>query len=181
MEDLAATVPHGTGSHGIGHTTRGTAGRERKGNRVRATLFALTAATLLGIAPSALAAGANCLFQAKGLALSFGPLDPSNATTVTIPITAATVNANRVGDCPSNRTMVISGDNGLNFSSSRRMRKGATSDFIPYSLSLPTAGQAGPGNGNYVNFTFSGTVVGTDYQNASAGAYSDTVIITVSP
>jgi spore coat protein U-like protein len=76
--------------------------------------------------------------------------------------------------------LTLSADNGLNFSGSRRMRS-ATGNFIPYSFSaLPTA-ITGPGNGNYVVFTFNGVVLGTDYANAPAGSYSDTVIISVTP
>lgn len=176
MEHLAAAArirPHGT-RHGFR-----VAGRE--GKSVGSRLSWLIAAALLGLAPSAFAAGANCLFQAKGLSMSFGNLDPSNAVTVTVPVAAATLNANRVGDCPSSRTMVVDADGGQNFLGSRRMRRGATGDYIPYSLiGLPWS-QSGPGNNSYVTFTFSGTVAGTAYEGASAGNYTDTVIITVTP
>lgn len=124
--------------------------------------------------------GTNCGFQAKGLSMSFGSLDPSTAANVTRSVSAATLNANRVGDCVAGRTMDISGGNGQHFGGgSRRMSNG--SDFIRYSLSLPLTGLPGPGNNSYIAFTFNGTVLGTDYENASAGAYSDTVVITVSP
>lgn len=179
MAHLAATVQYGIRSHGSGHGIRIAARRERKSEMGRFSW--LIAAALLMLAPSALAAGANCLFQAKGLAMSFGTLDPSNAVTVSVPVAAATLNANRVGDCPSSRTMVVDADSGLNFLGSRRMRKGATTDYIPYSLTGLPWSESGPGNNNYVNFTFSGTVAGTAYEGASAGSYSDTVIITVSP
>lgn len=168
MDHLAATVQYDVAAR-----------RERK--IARDFTSWLIAAALLGLAPCAFAGGANCLFQAKGLAMSFGTLDPSNAVTVIVPVAAATLNANRVGDCPSSRTMVIDADNGQNFVGSRRMRKGATSDYIPYSLTGLPWSQSGPGNNNYVTFTFSGTVAGTAYEGASAGSYSDTVIITVTP
>jgi spore coat protein U-like protein len=179
MDHLAAAIRHGVRSHGSSHETRIAARWERKS--ARGHFSWLIAAALLGFTPFALAAGSTCLFQAKGLAMSFGTLDPSNAVTVTVPIAAATLNANRVGDCPSSRTMIIDADPGLNFLGSRRMRKGATSDYIPYSLTGLPWSQSGPGNSNYMNFTFSGTVAGTAYEGASAGSYSDTVIITVTP
>lgn len=180
MDHLAATFRYAIRSHGAGHRIRIAARRERKSAR---SLFSWwIAAALLGLVPGAFAAGTNCLFQAKGLAMSFGILDPSNAVTVMVPVAAATLNANKVGDCPSSRTMVITADDGQNFVGSRRMRKGATSDYIPYSLSpVSPNNEPGPGNNNYVTFTFSGTVAGTAYEGASAGSYSDTVIITVSP
>lgn len=144
----------------------------------RMGLVALLAAVGWGASP-AFASGANCLFQAKGLALGFGTLDPSSGVTVTRAATVATANANQVGDCPASRTMVFSADNGQHFGSgSRRLANGT--DFIPYSLTLP-ASRSGPGNGAYVTFVISGTILPSDYQNASAGAYSDSVTITVSP
>lgn len=143
----------------------------------RVSLIALLAAGGLGASP-AFANGNVCLFQAKGLALNFGPLNPSSGATVTIPVAAATLNANKVGDCSPGQTIVFSADNGSHFSGSRRMTNGT--DFIPYSIALP-ANTSGPGNGSYVTFTFTGTVVGTGYQNASAGSYSDRVTLTVTP
>lgn len=121
------------------------------------------------------------MFQAKGLAISFGALDPSNAVTMTVPVAAATLYANRAGDCANGMNMVISADNGQNFNGSPRMRRSTSNDFIAYSLGLPTAARPGPGNGTYVPFSFSGTVAGAAYQDAPEGEYADTVVITVSP
>ena len=76
--------------------------------------------------------------------------------------------------------MTISGDNGLNFNGSRNL-KNATGSLIPYTLVGLPQSRRGPGNGTYVAFTFSGTIAGSAYANASAGAYSDNVIISVTP
>jgi spore coat protein U-like protein len=138
------------------------------------------ATALLAVPGPAWSNGNSCGFQAKGLSMSFGSLDPSSGANITRSVNAATLNANRVGDCSAGQTMQVSGGNGQYFGGgSRRMSNG--SDFIRYSLSLPLSGLPGPGNGTYVAFTFNGTVLGTDYANASAGTYSDTVVITVSP
>lgn len=146
--------------------------------QLRACLAAAVA--LLAVSGSAWSNGNSCAFQAKGLSMSFGSLDPSSGTNITRSVSAATLNANRVGDCSAGQTMQVSGGNGQFFGGgSRRLSNG--SDFIRYSLSLPVTGIPGPGNGAYVAFTFNGTVLGTDYANASAGTYSDTVVITVSP
>lgn len=125
----------------------------------------------------AFARNGSCAFQAKGLALSFGTLDPSSGVTVTAPAAAATLNADQAGDC-RRVTMVFSADNGLHFNGSRRMSNGT--DTIPYSLTLP-ASQTAPGNNKYIRFVISGTVQPSAYQNASAGQYSDSVTITVTP
>ncbi|MGH8832117.1 MAG: spore coat protein U domain-containing protein [Polaromonas sp.] len=138
----------------------------------------IAAAALLGVALPAYASGNNCQFQARGLSMSFGALNPASGSDVTVAVSASTPDANRAGDC--NRTMTISGDNGLNFSGSRRLKNTAGTDFIAYSLvGLPVSLSAG--NGSYALFTFSGTIPWSAYANASAGSYSDTVLISVTP
>jgi len=88
------------------------------------------------------------------------------------------VQAAQAGDC-RNVTLAINADNGLHYAGgSRRMSNG--SDFIPYSLNLPVSYPA-PGNRQYLTFSFTGTIAGTAYQNASAGTYSDTVVLMVTP
>lgn len=134
---------------------------------------------LLVLAPSSWAKNNSCVFQARGLSMGFGALDPASGATIIRAIAAATLNANKVGNCFTSKTMVINGGNGQNFNGSRRMTNGTS--FIAYSLAVPTPGQSGPGNGNYVTFTFNGTVVGSAYADASPGAYSDTVVISVTP
>jgi spore coat protein U-like protein len=126
--------------------------------------------------------GGSCLFQAKGLTLSFGALDPSSGVNATAGMSPSTANANKAGDCqPTNNTMTLSADNGLNFSGSRRLKNAASADFIRYSLTGVPVTLARPGNSTYTTFAISGTILATDYQDARAGSYSDTVIITVSP
>lgn len=129
---------------------------------------------LLGLGASAHAA--SCKFQSGGgLALSFGNLNPSTAGNVTTAATAMSLDADSWGRCP-NTTMQMTADNGLN--GNRRMTNGTA--FIPYSLTLP-ANAPGPGGNEFVKFVLMGTVMGTDYIDAPAGNYSDTVQITVTP
>ncbi|MBE7939695.1 spore coat protein U domain-containing protein [Ramlibacter aquaticus] len=142
----------------------------------RAAAVSLLAIACL-VAPPAYALNGTCTFEAKGLALSFGTLDPSSNTTVTAPAAAATLHADQVGSCRG-VTMMFSADNGLNFNGSRQMTNGT--DFIPYSITLP-ASQPAPGNNKWITLIINGSVLGGSYQNASAGNYSDTVMITVSP
>jgi spore coat protein U-like protein len=145
-------------------------------------LGSLVAIALLGVPATARANGGTCLFQFKGLSLNFGPLDPSSGINVPAAMSPSTANADKAGDCqPTNQTMTISADNGLNFSGSRRLKHVASADFIAYSLTGIPVTPARPGNNNYITFAFSGTIMSTAYENARAGSYSDTVIITVAP
>ena len=143
-------------------------------------VFISSVVALVGMSFPAFGKDLICGFQAKGLSMSFGALDPSSNLTVTVPVSASAPNANRAGDCQS-VTMTISGDNGLNFSGSRRLRNAAGTDFIPYDLVGIPLSSAAPGNNAYSGFTFNGTVTGNAYSNASAGSYSDTVVISVTP
>ena len=119
----------------------------------------------------------SCNFQAKGLTLAFGFLNPSIGTNVSVSATATTLNANNWGGC-SNQTMSMSADNGLHFFGTRRMSNGTA--FISYSLTLP-ANATGPTANGFVSFILTGTVLGTSYIDAPAGSYSDSVQITVTP
>lgn len=133
-------------------------------------------AVLLSWSIGSAAHAASCKFQtAGGLALSFGNLNPSAASNVTVAATAMSLDADSWGRCP-NTTMQMTADNGLN--GNRRMTNGTA--FIPYSLALPP-NAAGPGGNSFVTFILTGTVMGTDYVDAPAGSYSDTVQITVTP
>jgi len=144
-------------------------------------LAGFIAFTLMGAFLPAYGADLICQFQAKGLSMSFGTLDPSSGVDVVKAVSAATLNANRAGDCSSAVTMKIDGDNGLNFNGSRRLKNVTGTDFIAYSLVGLPLSSPGPGNKKFKNFTFNGSILGSAYANASAGQYSDTVIISVTP
>jgi spore coat protein U-like protein len=134
------------------------------------------AASLSGAALPAYANGNDCLFQSKGLSLSFGTLNPGSGADVLMPVSGAST----AGDCAPGQTMTIDSDNGLNFNGTRNL-KSAAGDLIPYSLAGLPQSRSGPGNDNYVPFTFNGSILWSAYANASAGSYSDTVIISVTP
>lgn len=122
----------------------------------------------------------TCKFKANGSqTLRFGALNPASGTTVTVPMTTASLNADYAGDCDSVVTMSITDNNGSNFSGSRRLKNLSSADYIPYSLT--SVSQRGPGNNQYVVFALQGTIVGSAYQDAPAGDYLDTVQVTVKP
>ena len=127
-------------------------------------------------ASPAYANGNQCLFQSKGLSMSFGALNPASGSNVVVAASGATT----VGDCAPGQTMTISGDNGVNYSNGTRNLKNGSGDLIPYSLGLPFT-KPGPGNGNYISFPFNGSILWSAYANASAGSYADQVIISVTP
>jgi hypothetical protein len=55
-----------------------------------------------------------------------------------------------------------------------------TTEYLPYSLTLnPTSGTV-PKNTDQT-LTITGKVKGVDYQDALAGSYSDTVVISIAP
>jgi hypothetical protein len=145
----------------------------------RAMFGIIAAAMMLSLCPGAQAAS-GCAFQANGMSLSFGILNPSVATNMTATATASTLNADRWGSC-SNTTMSMTADNGQNFApcgGSRCMRNGVA--FIRYSLTLPNSISTGPGNTFFV-FTLTGQVMGSAYIDAPAGNYTDRVVLTVNP
>jgi len=142
--------------------------------------LAWMALALAGVLPLASHAADNvCEFRAKGgLTMPFGTLNPSSGQTVNAVMLAGNVQAAQAGDC-RNVTLAINADNGQHYGAgSRRMSNGI--DFIPYVLNLPVS-YPSPGNRQYLTFSFTGTIAGTAYQNASAGAYSDTVVLMVTP
>jgi spore coat protein U-like protein len=147
-------------------------------SRLVLRLFAIA---VLCAAPPAFAKDRLCQFQARGLSMSFGSLDPSSGSNATAVMSAATLNADKAGDCDRPVTMVIDGDGGQNYSGSRRLRNATGTNFIPYTLvGLPIT-SSGPGNNVYAPFTFSGQILWSSYANAPAGTYSDTVMISVTP
>ncbi len=98
---------------------------------------------------------------------------------------------NAFGNGNAGKTKIeIGRNNGLNsLAGSLRMRHATIPGvFIPYSLNYLgtpwTAGLALVGTiQNNTNFAYSlgGTILAADYQNASIGAYSDTVVFTITP
>lgn len=120
----------------------------------------------------------TCLFAARGtMTLGFGTIDPSSTTNAVATLTPGAVA--QIGDCKG-VTMTVTADNGSNYNGSRQLADAARANFIAYSLTLP-APQPGPGNNRYVPLVITGTITPASFQNAPAGAYSDSVVITVSP
>lgn len=117
----------------------------------------------------------TCMFSSSAATLAFGALDQSLATPVNG--TGSTQFWCTKGTAASS----ITPDNGLHFSGSRRMALPADADFIPYSLSLTPSSLMGNGKTTPNTLTIDGTIANADYINATAGNYSDTVVISINP
>lgn len=105
-----------------------------------------------------------------------GVIDPSAAG----PATGA---ANVTFRCTTGTTSAITGDNGLNFSGGSRRVKNGVANFMNYSFTLTNAAQVGTGHGAGQDKTVAvnASIIAADYQNATAGAYTDTVTLTITP
>lgn len=120
----------------------------------------------------------NCKFTTTPAspALAFGAIDPGAAG-------AATASLNATFECKGSApaaTFLVSASNGLFFSGTRRMRHTNGTSFLPYSVALsPTTGTV-PKN-TPVNLTVTATVAVPDFQDAIAGSYFDTLVVSVTP
>lgn len=120
----------------------------------------------------------NCKFNTAGpTALAFGAIDPSS-------VVNATATASVTFRCTTGTTSSMSSDDGLNETGVGAPRmKDAGANYLPYTMALVGAAQAGTGfgAGQDKTLTVNGTVAVVDFANAAAGAYSDTVTLTIAP
>jgi spore coat protein U-like protein len=137
------------------------------------------------IAVSASVTG-NCKIVDSASTLDFGALDPA---------TGGTVNATWSGglfSCTKGQAYTVASNDGLWESSTgganNRMKLSTASDCstatdcVRYTLAAVTSGTgAGHGSGNRISFAVTGQTTLLDYQDASVGSYSDTVVLTVAP
>lgn len=156
----------------------------------RALFFLL--APLLGYAGAALAAGtatlpvnaallskSNCKFRGSTtVALAFGNIDPSSNTSA---LASASLTIRCTGS-PATATFSLSHDSGLHAATpgSKRMKHATLNEFLPYTLSLtPSSGTVAKGVD--LAIAVGGSVAPAAFQNAAAGNYADTVVVTLTP
>lgn len=127
----------------------------------------------------------ECWFTSETSALNFGNLDPSNPVDVNAS-TSVIFRCRRgffIFWFPV--TFFIGDDDGLyetGTNANRMQHSTVTTEFLPYSFSLnPTSGTVtgNPSINRTLNIT--GTVRGVDYQDATMGNYSDTVVVSIEP
>ena len=120
----------------------------------------------------------NCRFDSNTSTLNFGALDPAVAVDVTA---SASVDYVCRGSAPV-AAFLFTDDDGQNPSGpgARRMRHAAAPEFLPYSLLLSPASGAIPKN-TPGTLTASGTVRWADFRGSMAGAYMDSVVVSILP
>ena len=119
----------------------------------------------------------TCRFNSATSTLAFGSLDPG---------TGGDVNASTSTTfwCTKNASDSIADDGGLYETglNANRMRHAAPlTEYIPYPFSYnPTTG-TGNGRTSPITLNINGTVTFANYQNAAAGDYADTVVLSITP
>ncbi len=158
-------------------------------------LNAAIAAAIISISGAASAGGTNtitvsasvtgtCVVNTSTSTLAFGALNPGSGGTVNVAGSAATFR------CTNGTPYSVSSNDGLWFSATgganNRMKLSSATDCtsatncIRYTLTSATAG-TGAGMTTNISFNVNGQTTLADYQNAAAGNYADTVVLTVSP
>lgn len=117
----------------------------------------------------------TCMFSSRTSTLDFGTLDPSNPALVNGSGSTTFWCTKNVGGS------TFSIGDGLNWNGSNRQMLGPYDDVIPYSLTAVMDGLANGGPNVTRTVTFSGSVQADDYTGKSAGAYTDTVVLTLTP
>ena len=116
----------------------------------------------------------SCRFVST-LNLDFGSLDPANAVD-------KKQSVNVTFKCTKGVAYTFTVGNGLHaLSGTNRMKSASVSDYVPYVIDPKSLLGTGKGFGTSEAVTLTGTVKGTDYLDATVGAYSDTVILTIQP
>ena len=153
--------------------------------RTLAFALALAGPTIASAATYGLTVGAtvlsasNCKFRtAAGSVLAFGNIDPSSGVN-----RVASVNLTiRCGGSAATASWALTSNDGLYGvgPGQPRMRHAVTpTEYLPFALNTPISGTA-PKNVDTV-LTITGTITPAQFQNALAGAYADTVVLTLSP
>jgi len=120
----------------------------------------------------------QCKFDTKTSTLNFGALDPAVATDVNA---TASVGFICRGSAPV-AAFLFTDDNGQNSSGpgARRMRHAAAPEFLPYGLAFSPVSGTIPKNAPGT-LAISGTVRWADFRGAMAGAYTDSVVVSILP
>lgn len=123
----------------------------------------------------------QCKFNAKSADLAFGILDPlaAPALDVTRQTTIQFVCTGK--DDPA--TYFVTDDDGLQESGAngnRMQHSTFPAAFLPYTFSVAPATDSVPKGAN-LPLTITGTVLANDYRMAYAGAYTDIVVLTITP
>jgi len=114
----------------------------------------------------------NCKFLSGG-SVSF-TLDPNSSSDATGTVVQPTF------WCTKGSTYTITDDYGANESGTTFRMKDSGTNYIPYSFTYTNTGTGG-GRGTTKTMDISSTVLNANFINATAGSYTDTVILTINP
>jgi len=121
----------------------------------------------------------NCKFTNPGpTALPFGSVDPSSTANVTRDALIGLRCAGSAGTA----VYSVTSDDGLYETApgANRMRHATnTSLYMRYSLNTPISGSVPKNSDETLSVT--GTIAAIDFQDAGAGDYADTVVLTIAP
>ena len=119
----------------------------------------------------------TCRFNSATSTLAFGSLDPGAGGDVS-------ASTSTTFWCTKNASYSITDDDGLHESGPNvnRMEHTTTAgEFIPYTFSYSPATGTGSGPTSPITLDISGTVTFANYENAAAGDYADTVVLSITP
>ncbi|MDP1610662.1 MAG: spore coat protein U domain-containing protein [Sulfuritalea sp.] len=133
------------------------------------------AADTASVAVSATVTG-TCKFNSGG-AVSF-TLDPSSGSDATGSVTQPAF------WCTKTASYTVDDDMGIHEavsgSAPRRMQHSSLSEFIPYTFNYTTTG-TGAGKTAPITMDIASSISNADFVNASAGSYTDTVTLSITP
>lgn len=116
----------------------------------------------------------TCKFNSGGT-MAFGDLDPSAPVDVNALVTQPQF------WCTKGASYSITDDDGLYESgTTHRVKHASLSEYIPYTFTYTATGTGG-GPSNPMNMDIAGMISGSGYSGVSAGSYSDTVTLTITP
>lgn len=121
----------------------------------------------------------SCKFQGSvAVALAFGNISPASAT----PATASASLAFSCGGASPSVTYALNQNSGMyqTGSNANRMKHATQAAYLPYTLTITPSSGTVAKNATQ-NVTVSGSVAPADFQDATAGVYADTVVITLNP
>lgn len=104
--------------------------------------------------------------------VDFGTYDASSATAKT-PTGTPSFDVR----CTNTTPYTVTLGNGLNFTTTRRMRQGATTNYLDYTLGFTAPAGGGTGSGSPQTYTVTGSIPVSQF--VTPGGYVDTVVVTV--
>ena len=121
----------------------------------------------------------NCKFTSgAGSTLAFGSIDPSSGTNVT----ASVILVMKCAGGAASAAYAVTSNDGLSATGPgqpRLQHSVSPANFLAYTLNTPISGVT-PKN-TATNVTITGTITVANFQNAIAGNYADTVVLTLAP